>query len=94
MIEVHEQAGLFFESLNPSEQVMVLKAALKRLGNRKLSAFDDDKEVQKYLWLLERLKKFVDGEGYGGYDCDIEECTNEAGFYNSNIGAFYCEEHN
>ena len=94
MSDIHEQASQFFDGLNPKERVMVLRAALKRLGNRRLSAFDDDSEVKAYLWLLERLKKFLDGEGYGGYTCDIVVCDKEAGFYNSNLDAFYCEEHN
>ena len=94
MSEIHLLASTFFDSLNQSEQVKVLEAARKQLGKRKVSAFKDDQEVKERLWLLERIKKFLDGEGYGGYDCDILVCNKEAQFYNARLDAFYCQEHN
>ena len=84
----------FFNSLNESEQTTILTAALKQMRKRKVTQFQSDGEVKAYLWLLERLEKQVNGEDYGGYDCDIVGCRNPAHFYNSNIGAFYCMEHN
>ena len=93
-MEKFEYAIDFFNSLVPSDQFAILEAASKHLGKRKISSFEGDREVKQHLWLLERIKKFLDGEDYGGYDCDIHDCGKPAKFYNGNVDAFYCLEHN
>ena len=94
MDEIHGYALDFFSGLLAIEQVVILEAALKQMGKQKVGAFKDDQELKRHLFLLERIRKFLKDEDYGGYDCDIATCDRPAKFYNSNIDAFYCLEHN
>lgn len=92
--EVHLYAIDFFNSLLPSEQIQILEEARKNMRRRKLGTFASDREIKQYGFLLERIDKFLEGNDYTGYDCDILTCEKPAKFYNSNIDAFYCLEHN
>ncbi len=70
----------FFNSLETSEQIAILEAALKHLNKRKMGSYDGAREIKSALWLLERLNKFLNDEDFGGYDCDIERCGEPAHF--------------
>lgn len=94
MAELHLEVQNFLYSLLPKEQLEVLELARKALRRKKMSQFDNDREIKRAMFLLERIEKFLDGEDYGGYDCDIATCFKPAKFYNANLDAFYCEEHN
>lgn len=95
MDEIHLYAIDFFNALLPSEQLELLDLARKGLRRTKMATFrNDDRKLKAHLFLLERLEKFLEGEDFGGYMCDIHVCDEPAMFYNSNVDAFYCKEHN
>ena len=94
MSDIQLYAIDFFNSLCPSEQMEVLALARKAQRRKKMSSFSSDREIKQATFLLERLDKFLDGEPYSGYDCDIVTCDKPAKFYNANVDAFYCQEHN
>lgn len=83
-----------WNSLNMSEKYQVLTYARNALRKEKVNTFVSDREIKRHLFLIERIAKALGNEGYGGYDCDIHDCEREAVYYNSNVDAFYCEEHN
>jgi hypothetical protein len=84
----------FLNSLNPSEQLKVLELARTALRSTKVKGYHGDTDLKQHLFLLERIEKFLSDEDFGGYTCDIHDCDVDAVYYNSNVDAFYCEEHN
>ena len=80
--------------LNESEKVQVMTYARNALRKDMVSTFVSDQEIKRHLFLIERIDKALNGKNYSGWDCDIHVCKKEAVYYNSNVDAFYCEEHN
>jgi hypothetical protein len=85
----------FFNSLCEAERTTILEHALKSMKKTKVAPYlDKPEELKAHLFLMERISKHLNNEDYGGYGCDIVDCKEDAVYYNSDIGAFYCERHN
>jgi hypothetical protein len=85
----------FFNSLNEAERLIILTFARQAMRRTKVAKYSGDTPALKqHLFLLERIEKFMQDDGFGGYTCDVHDCDADAVYYNSNTDAFYCEEHN